>query len=645
MTLEEFAGNVENRRPKSKKGGPAIEGRCPVCAGIDNGDKDGTHLLILQGDDGYFHVRCVARRCSEDGILAGIGRTQEQRRWRDPVGQANAPARRTKPPKPADVVYRYTDALQDVETREWTPGPLLFTKKRYTVWQESRWRWKKLFSQNGAGGEPDLKHLDEIQAKVLYALPRVREAVRTGQRVFLVEGEKEADLLRVRGEVGTCQPEGAGNGKFLPFHVEEFRGATVVIVAHRDAPGEAYARQVYRALRPVAESVRVVRSKTRGEAHDLADHLGADYGLDELEHAADLEGDLDVADPPEELFEEAEPPSEEVSASVQFWLRNMMTVDQVMEQPDKDMLVKDLIGRQDRWIWAGAPGCGKTFGALNLLVACAIGGEFAGFDVPRPLHVVYCSSEGKFKMKNRLRAVLDQFGVTLDDVRPYMRFFPEVPQYHEIDGEQSIWGLAEVLKSQAFLPDILTIDTLSTATLGSKEQDNSEAARVCETANQVGKFLNCSTGFLHHTGWEGGRPRGASAFFGAMDVVLLQERIGETKSGTIKCSKGKDIDSFRPLSYRLVGVPEHDSAIMEFGESDEVEAELTALQQILVVMSKRPDREWWTVADLLDAIGGKVKRAAIQNTLRRQSDTRSGNVPVFDWDGKAKPYAYRRRLF
>jgi putative DNA primase/helicase len=58
--------------------------------------------------------------------------------------------------------------------------------------------------------------------RVLYRLPKVREAIAAGEPVFVVEGEKDVHALEHAGLVATCNPMGAG--KWRPEHSEALRG-------------------------------------------------------------------------------------------------------------------------------------------------------------------------------------------------------------------------------------------------------------------------------------------------------------------------------------------------------------------------------------------------------------------------------------
>ncbi len=106
--------------------------------------------------------------------------------------------------------------------------------------------------------------------RVLYRLPKVVAAVEAGETVYITEGEKDAHALEHAGVTATCNPMGAG--KWKPGYGKPLAGATVVLVADRDEPGRAHARQVAESLADIATSVTVVEPV---EGKDAADHLGA----------------------------------------------------------------------------------------------------------------------------------------------------------------------------------------------------------------------------------------------------------------------------------------------------------------------------------------------------------------------------------
>lgn len=114
----------------------------------------------------------------------------------------------------------------------------------------------------------------------LYNLPEVMTAIRDGRRVWLVEGEKDANRLTALGEVATCNPN--GSSEWLDEYTQTLAGAEVVIVADKDEPGVKHARLIESELKKVAKSVKIVQSLTSGKGADISDHLDAGLFLEDL---------------------------------------------------------------------------------------------------------------------------------------------------------------------------------------------------------------------------------------------------------------------------------------------------------------------------------------------------------------------------
>lgn len=128
----------------------------------------------------------------------------------------------------------------------------------------------------------------------LYRLPEVVAAVKAGQPIYLVEGEKDVHALEAIGAVATTSPQGATNW----HHVDPspLTGAHVIIVPDRDQAGYKYAAAAVKTLKPITASVQV---KLPAAGEDAADHVAAGHGL----------GDLTPHDLP--AFDEDDTPTEQ----------------------------------------------------------------------------------------------------------------------------------------------------------------------------------------------------------------------------------------------------------------------------------------------------------------------------------------------
>jgi len=167
--------------------------------------------------------------------------------------------------------------------------------------------------------------------RVLYRLPKVLEAVRAGDGVFVVEGERDVHALEAQGIVATCNPGGAG--KWREEYGEALRGADVVVVADRDKAGREHALEVARSLEGTAASVDVVEPAV---GSDISDHLAAGKGIGQLVPVSP------VGDTPPEQLARVQHPADGVS-SISF---------------------EDIEPEAIRWLWPGY----VPLGMLTLLV-------------------------------------------------------------------------------------------------------------------------------------------------------------------------------------------------------------------------------------------------------------------------------------
>ena len=91
----------------------------------------------------------------------------------------------------------------------------------------------------GTNGEEWVWNLRGVR-RVLYRLPKVVEAIKAKQTVWLTEGERDVHSLEDRGVTATTCAMGAGKGKWRGEYTEALRGAHVVIVGDNDELGQEH---------------------------------------------------------------------------------------------------------------------------------------------------------------------------------------------------------------------------------------------------------------------------------------------------------------------------------------------------------------------------------------------------------------------
>lgn len=152
-------------------------------------------------------------------------------------------------------VYDYYDASGMLVHQTVRFAPKSFSQRRPDPQHPGKFLW-------------DLKTIEPV----LYHLPAVIRAVSEGKPIYLVEGEKDADLLAAEGFVATCNPMGAG--KWQARYSDVLRNAHVVILADHDTPGQQHAKLVAQSLTGIAASIKVLDVFHTGTpGSDIADWL------------------------------------------------------------------------------------------------------------------------------------------------------------------------------------------------------------------------------------------------------------------------------------------------------------------------------------------------------------------------------------
>ena len=167
----------------------------------------------------------------------------------------------------ASNVYPYHDEdghlLYEVVRVQIPTGGKTFRQRQPDKTERSGWKW----------------NMDNVR-RVLYRLPEVLAAKDAGRTIYLVEGEKDVETLRGKGEVATTMPMGAGAGKWQVEYTKMLEGATVIIIADADATGRAHARVVREQLQKAGCNVTLMEAFDG--CKDITDHFNEGHDLSEL---------------------------------------------------------------------------------------------------------------------------------------------------------------------------------------------------------------------------------------------------------------------------------------------------------------------------------------------------------------------------
>lgn len=241
MNISNFLGRFQGVRAH---GNGQFSARCP-CEGHD--DKKSS-LSIKKEDNGNIKIYCHSG-CDYRNVLTAVGLTVQDlyaEQYSSNVVQPNAWERIAE--------YEYSQTLKKI--RWLVNGEKTFTWEHKQNPSDSLW-------QKGANG----------QFYPLYN-QSVLATVKPDDTVYIVEGEKDVDLLTVYGRLAICSPHGATagnpNGKWVQAYSDTLTGFNVAIIQDNDTTGKVYARTVATCLQGVAKSVRVVDLTVKW--NDLKEH-------------------------------------------------------------------------------------------------------------------------------------------------------------------------------------------------------------------------------------------------------------------------------------------------------------------------------------------------------------------------------------
>ena len=186
---------------------------------------------------------------------------------------------------------------------------------------------------------------------LLPALMRDRQST-----IFIVEGEKCADVISAQGLLATTNSGGAGNWKPILNH--HFKGRDVVVIPDNDPAGRSHANLIVQNLFGVANSIKLLELAGLPEKGDVFDWLVNCNEPQDLIRLADQASIID------------QPPIESVDESEDYY--RFLTVSDLYQLPEPRPLVEGLISENSFCVMYGAPGSGKSFCVEISITACYI---------------------------------------------------------------------------------------------------------------------------------------------------------------------------------------------------------------------------------------------------------------------------------
>lgn len=138
------------------------------------------------------------------------------------------------------IIYEYTDEK----------GNPLYRQIRY--YKEEK---KNFYGEKFVDGKWE-KGLGDVE-RVLFNLPKVKDAISKAEKIYFVEGEKDVLTLQKKGKVATTIAGGA-NQKWQQSFTDFLKGADIVIIADNDKAGQEFATKVADSLAGNVNTVKLL---------------------------------------------------------------------------------------------------------------------------------------------------------------------------------------------------------------------------------------------------------------------------------------------------------------------------------------------------------------------------------------------------
>lgn len=379
-----------------------------------------------------------------------------------------------------DIQQLLNERDEAFTTGEWTPAGDASHKYQYTdeegtllfeVLRVPLPGGKKTFRQR----HPDPQNAGRWQwnmqgvRRVLYQLPEVLQAIHDGRTIYIVEGEKDVESLRKRGEVATTSPMGAG--KWRPEFADMLAGANVVIIPDGDATGRAHARTIRESL--VAKECTVSIKEPMTGAKDITDHFG-------------LGGDLT------NLLETA-PEVEEKRVSYGIDVLDMIE----RTVSETSFVVPGVLARGDRFLLTGLEGHGKSHTMRQWAAQTAAGIHIWTGEEIEPQKVLYIDAENH--PDQTLEPWQDLVGLCARHDRPLER--GQLTILEEWDSEIDLtsetgkeWLLERV---HAYKPDLVCMGPLYTMS-GRDLKDDETVRKIKSAVNEARSLYGSAIIMEHH---------------------------------------------------------------------------------------------------------------------------------------------------
>jgi RecA-family ATPase len=284
--------------------------------------------------------------------------------------------------------YDYTDEF----------GTLLFQVVRFAP---------KTFRQRHPDGKGGWIWNLEGVTRVLYRLPDL-EAFARERRVFVVEGEKDAETLARLGIVATCNPGGAG--KWRDAYTDQLAGADVVVLPDHDKAGRDHAEAVARSLVGKAARVRLLELPGLPDKGDVSDWFTQGGTVKELNNLVEATPDWTAQAP-------------QGDGAVPLLVRIDLARYDSEPIPTREWGVPDRFPRRAVCLLSGEGGRGKSIILLQLAAAHVLGKDWLRSLPERGPVILVNAEDEESEIVRRLKPIVEHYEASFANLAHNLHIF------------------------------------------------------------------------------------------------------------------------------------------------------------------------------------------------------------------------------
>ena len=442
--------------------------------------------------------------------------------------------------------------------------------------------------------------------RVLFNLPAI--LAEPDRRVFVTEGEKDADTLTGLGLLATTKPEGvikSATGpdaeRWRPVFTDTLRGRQVAILPDNDDPGRRHAKILASWLHPVCASVRIVDLPGLPPSGDISDWHEAggtreqleqlvkatpvyvpDPGLPSNDADSDIQGPASsVPPPPKRLHGRREVTdrrlnvivgSDVIPETVRWWWKDWLPVGKVV-------------------VLDGDPGLGKSGLTLEIAARITTGRPMpdgSTGDVAGPATVLLCAHEDGLA-----DTIIPRF-LSMGGHPSRLHYLDDVTE-KTVDGAQERrvpFTVPDHLEElRAYIADtgavLAIIDPWMAYLSGEKDSHRDQDMRsVLREVADIAQETGCTILLVRHLNKASGgnvlyRGGGSIGIIGAVRVAWFTAPDPDDEDGKNRILAVEKTNlSERPVSlrYRQVGMPDKSYKVEWLGESAHTATSLATAQ-------------------------------------------------------------------